>query len=594
VPLISWSTIPDLTSRKRLLLTAAVVTLLSALVVILTSYHLFERSLGDTDDAVRLELVRELLQGHGWYHPEIARLQAPWGALMHWSRLLDGGIALLESVFRIGLPPDQAEAATRFTWPLLWLFPAILSVLIIARRLGGGAAVLVCAACIPPTIAAFVQFRPGRVDHHNVQLTMALIGVAAAVAADRRWQGGAIAGLAAAFGLAVGYEALVVHALVGGFFALSLLAKDSGPRPARAYGLTLALSAVGFFLIQTPPRLWTVSVCDTMGANLVAALVISGLGVAAASCLTGARSVRFAALAATGLAAGGVFAAMNPDCLHGPMGGVPPLVAAFIGTMSEMQSFWWTWTAKGPWTTAVIAGPVFALLVLPWLLSRRARWRDPQWLLLSLLLASSFALCLLHVRMGTYPNWLAFAVIGCFVAELAPLWRQLFFPTFFLALLASPSTVALAAINVETLVLPPAPSAKAGTDPPDACFDTASYRSLAGLPPGLILSDIDLGPFIVDLTPHSAMAGPYHRFVRGVTNSFRAFSETPDRAEADVRAMKIAYVVDCPGHWKNFDHIHFGPHGLIAALDKGRAPAWLAPLSRPGEPLQVYRVKPAR
>src|SRR6185369_17956467 len=71
-------------------------------------------TLGDTDDALRLVLVRDLLSGHaGWWDQHFTRLQPPLGMDLHWSRLVDGGLALLESGFRLFLQPAQAELATR-------------------------------------------------------------------------------------------------------------------------------------------------------------------------------------------------------------------------------------------------------------------------------------------------------------------------------------------------------------------------------------------------------------------------------------------------------------------------------------------------
>jgi hypothetical protein len=52
----------------------------------------------------------------------------------------------------------------------------------------------------------------------------------------------------------------------------------------------------------------------------------------------------------------------------------------------------------------------------------------------------------------------------------------------------------------------------------------------------------------------------------------------------------VAYVVTCPDRHRQLNH-HLGPLSLQVRLDQGRAPAWLEPLSKPGDPLQVYRVR---
>jgi len=68
---------------------------------------------GDTDDATRIMLVRGLLHGQGWWDQHLMRLQPPVGVYMHWSRLLDGGIALMERVFALVVDWPRADWLTR-------------------------------------------------------------------------------------------------------------------------------------------------------------------------------------------------------------------------------------------------------------------------------------------------------------------------------------------------------------------------------------------------------------------------------------------------------------------------------------------------
>src|SRR5689334_9194986 len=45
--------------------------------------------LGDTDDAVRLVTVRELIAGAPWFDTTLPRIGAPAPLVSHWSRLID-------------------------------------------------------------------------------------------------------------------------------------------------------------------------------------------------------------------------------------------------------------------------------------------------------------------------------------------------------------------------------------------------------------------------------------------------------------------------------------------------------------------------
>ena len=54
----------------------------------------------DTDDAMRLTIVHDLLAGQGWFDHLQHRLNTPYGAEIHWSRLVDVPEAALLAVLR--------------------------------------------------------------------------------------------------------------------------------------------------------------------------------------------------------------------------------------------------------------------------------------------------------------------------------------------------------------------------------------------------------------------------------------------------------------------------------------------------------------
>ena len=71
-------------------------------------------------------MVRDLLHGgRGWYDQAIYRFDAPRGVYMHWSRLVDGGIAGLMWLIGSVSNPQMGEWGGRFLWPLLWIFPLV-------------------------------------------------------------------------------------------------------------------------------------------------------------------------------------------------------------------------------------------------------------------------------------------------------------------------------------------------------------------------------------------------------------------------------------------------------------------------------------
>src|SRR4051794_1752047 len=55
----------------------------------------------DSDDAMRMVEVRDLMAGQGWFDLTAQRINPPQGLLLHWSRVVDVPIVALISVFRL-------------------------------------------------------------------------------------------------------------------------------------------------------------------------------------------------------------------------------------------------------------------------------------------------------------------------------------------------------------------------------------------------------------------------------------------------------------------------------------------------------------
>src|ERR1051325_1366504 len=79
---------------------------------------------------------------------------------------------------------------------------------VIAWRIAGREAAVIALLLGALGLQALSQFRPGRIDHHNVQIALSLLLVASTVWSDRvRWTAMA-AGVITAFALAVGLECM--------------------------------------------------------------------------------------------------------------------------------------------------------------------------------------------------------------------------------------------------------------------------------------------------------------------------------------------------------------------------------------------------
>ena len=138
----------------------------------------------DTDSAMRLAQVRDLMAGQGWFDTVQHRMNTPYGLPMHWSRLVDAPLALLMTV---------SEAFALRAWPLLLFGASVLLLARIAFAMAGVRAVVVVSALALLCSGIYGTFAPGNIDHHGLQLVLmlaALLGVIERRAfwARRRWR----------------------------------------------------------------------------------------------------------------------------------------------------------------------------------------------------------------------------------------------------------------------------------------------------------------------------------------------------------------------------------------------------------------------
>jgi hypothetical protein len=534
--------------------------------------------LGDPDDALRLVEVRELLEGAPWFDPTIGRVGAPEPLLSHWSRLVDLPLAALITLFRPALGQDLGELVTRLLWPIS-LFAALCAVVgREAYRLAGPWAVAAVALLAATSVGATGQFRPGRIDHHNVQIFCAVAGLLLLVRSlgNHRlgWSAGGLIGL----GLAIGYEAiaLVVPALaLAALIALAQPVRRITVLPAAA-AATGTLIAAG--LLTIPPAGWFTSRCDSLSVNLIVVAASGTFGLWAAERFARKVGGRLAILAGAALAAASGFAALEPACLAGPFGQVDPaLKPIWLDHVLETKSLLWFLRRE----------PGFALAQFAFLLAGAAaqvalwrRSRDAGSTLATAIVLLAVALGCWQMKLVAYASWLALLPLACFSARLcgaagvaSPLVRAA-------ALVLLNQATLDAAFSMAARLPPSAPpqgaAQLAAADPRGPCFQSQSVRALAALRPGLVAADVDLGPYIVALTPHRVVAAPYHRLSQGILANHAILEAERDRAEAVMRALGVDYIALC-----NFTAVP-GAHAmptLRQALLDNRPVAFLEPVA---------------
>jgi len=552
-------------------------------------------SLPDTDDAMRLVEVRDFLHGHGWFDMHQARLGPPAGYDSHWSRLIDAGLAGLYLLFHQFVATPMAERLMEVTWPLLWILPAIIGVAAIAWRIAGreGAVItlLLCVVGLP----AYQQFLPGRIDHHDVQITLAVACVAATVWSDRSRRAAIAAGLLSGLALAIGLENLVFVALCGVAFALRYAATPAGAAALARYGWSLAAAAAAAFLVSVGPDHWGHAVCDTMAINWAAPAVAAGLLMGLAGHLVASErmTVRLATAGAIAAVAGALFIAIEPRCLGGPYAMMDPqLRTIWFAHVSEMQPLTSMFRNQPAVAAAIGVFPAAALVAMLALARDPAMRGDFAFRLAACELAIGFLLMLSVAKMCMYAIWLGMPLVAALSLRLFVRLRlENLAARAFVAMLLTPTVLSIAAIAAAEAAGAP-PVEENDSRVLGGCFKSANYAQLARLPPGLVAAEVDLGSYVLALTPHAVVAAPYHRLADGIIAAHRMFALPPDQARGVLRHLGASYLVTCgkrapPGQTEAERRA-----SLWGRLEAGAVPRWLVPVpAQPGEVFHVYRIR---
>jgi hypothetical protein len=441
---------------------------------------------------------------------------------------------------------------------------------------------------------AYRQFVPGRIDHHNLQITMAVVAMACATARNRRTPWAIVGGAAAALGLAIGLEAMPLQALIGASYGIALIRDRGEARATAGYGLALAGTTLALFLIQTPPARWSLSVCDALALNLTAAVIVGGLGLALAAAVAprAPAPVRVGLLAIAGAAALAVYLALDPACIHGPFAAMNPAVKPFwFDRIQEVQPLNRMMVLqRGPAIAAAIL--LFLALASALYLAARQlraarRWRlpDTPTLLILIGVIEAAITAWFAWRMQDYVYWLGLPAFAAALSWIAVRrLKNLMLPSVVAALVLSPAALGAAVENGINLAGVRKPRlVNAGP----RCFARWNYRQLAALPPGNVMAPQDLGPFILVYTRDTAVIAPYHRMSNQILAVHNVWNAPPPLAEARVRALHADYVVDCPPY-----PIMAAPGTFGTLLRKAPPPPWLKALSPAKSALKIYRVLP--
>src|SRR6266542_287005 len=230
--------------------------------------------LGDTDDNMRIMQVRALLHGQGWYDLRQYRLDPPFGANIHWSRLVDLPIAGLILALRPLLGGAAAERWAVAIAPLLPYLMLLFALSLTARRLIGPCAYPLAFLALFFAGSTNGMFMPERIDHHGWQLALLAMSIAS-IADPKRVRGGLLLGISTALSLAIGLEMIIYLALAGVAMVLFWVDDIQERERLRAYALSLSAGiAVGLLIFASYDN--RNAVCDALSPVWLSDALLGG------------------------------------------------------------------------------------------------------------------------------------------------------------------------------------------------------------------------------------------------------------------------------------------------------------------------------
>lgn len=543
----------------------------------------------DNDSLLRLVEVRDLIAGQGWFDMMQYRLGPEGGVAMHWSRFVDAPIAALVLLGQtLGLSAPAAENVAATLWPTALLGVSVFLIMRIARLVDGEGTAFPAAVVGGLALMSLAIFLPGMIDHHNVQLMLALLAIWGLIAATAVTS--AVAGAAAALSLAVGMETAPYVAIAGAVAALPLLWNEAAAKDrAAGFGGGFALTAGAAFLATVPWASWGVAACDAFSLTHVAVAVPAGLGLVLIGLASPMRpALRVAALGALAASVAAIAVLAFPQCLADPYASLDPtLKRLWLDGVVEAQSVIdIAWHDPAIFAARYVTPALALIVVAGRAFAGRMTARET---ILAVFLVGAILVSFWQVRGSLFSVPIAAIVLSGWIARCRENAKARPVLAALAWVVSINSVWAAAGGQAERLMQVPAQAARAGTG---ACLRAEDLAPLATLPPQTVLAVSNLGPAILRYTSHRVLAGPYHRNVEGNLAVMRTLLAPPAEAEAIARANHAGIVAFCPGNPETALLAREAADGLAAALSAGDAPDWLRPLTPAGQALQLYQVDP--
>jgi len=549
-------------------------------------------ALPDTDDNMRMSQVRALLGGQGWYDLRQYKLDPPAGFNIHWSRIVDLPIAAIELAVRPFFGGFVAEKAAAAIAPMLPLGVVLLAMGLATRRLVAPAGFAFAAALVLVSQDALRMFMPMRVDHHGWQLACLVVTIAG-LADPKARRGGLTMGLSSALSLAIGLELMPFLVICGAAAVLRWVWEGEAER-MWLYGLTLGGGCViGYLGFASYDN--AVARCDVLSPVWLSTMVVAGALTFALSYVRGDRwPVRLGLAGVAGVALAVGFVLAWPQCLGRPEQVSPELYRLWLSNVREAKPLY-TQGWQAVLGTAIL--PLIGIIGSVWAAWRaRATERFAPWLAVALVSIVSALLLLWQTRAGPAAQLMAVPGATALAWAILPYlaWHRLM-AVRTLGVIAGVLVVSGAGLAFTLPYLNadrPTMRSKLISQANSRCPSLGAMRGVGRLPATTIFTFVDLGPRLITVTHHKAVAGPYHRNGAAILDVHHAFGGSPEQARAIMRRHRATLLMTCPNMSEATVHRARHRNGFYSRLAKGARFDWLTPVPMPkGSPLLVWRIR---
>jgi hypothetical protein len=304
---------------------------------------------------------------------------------------------------------------------------------------------------------------------------------------------------------------------------------------------------------------------------------------------------RLALAVGAGVILAGFHASVWPQCLQKPEHISPEAQRLWMSYVKEARPVY-----RHGWRIATLMAALPVTGAIGWAVLAWLRRRDRNLLrrIVAVAVPGIVASLLLLWQTRTGPAAQMMAAIGA--AALAWILWPLFWRSKYPWLRVGGAVVALlvaigAAVPAVLDLIPEKPSTphdKAIGRANSLCGSLWGLHPIALEPKGLVFTFVDLGPRLITLTHHDAIAGPYHRNYRQIVDIMKAWRGSAEQAHQIIAGKyHSTYVLSCPKSSTTTIFMSETPQGFYGQLERGRVPKWLQPVQLPKDsPFKMWRV----